>query len=254
VFPGLPAAAAWAALARPRRSPQVSTAARTMQVLTVTAILACPVLALREMALYPGNGGPSSFAGLVVVVVFAAEPAGYLLLILRRPGPLGSGRRGGLAGLAAVVITGAVVLRSHPPAGTVLLMTVAVPAAVGVLAGIVARDWRAGSGQWLSGGISDMLWGWLLTPPAWFIADMLATTPGAVAAEARLPATIQQAHQQGATSITAWVGQDDLGAGIFVFTVLAVSVMVAMLIGYVIITCNFSKHGEDGDDPAAIAR
>ena len=66
-----------------------------------------------------------------------------------------------------------------------------------------------------------------------------------------MPATIREAHQQGATSITAWVAQDDLGGTIFAFTVLTVSVIVAVLVGYVIITSNFGKSDEGGDNAVA---
>jgi hypothetical protein len=52
--PGRPALCAWAALAMPD-PPPAAPAGRAAQVITVTGIPVCPVLVVREIALYPGQ-------------------------------------------------------------------------------------------------------------------------------------------------------------------------------------------------------
>jgi hypothetical protein len=245
-IPGLPALGGWFALARPHPSRQVSVIGGAVQVIAVAGVMACVVLLLRQSVLYPGQSGNSgAWIGQVMTVIFAAGPATYLLLILRRPGPLGSGRHSGLLGLIAASITGVVFLISQPPGGmsdnrafhyAVWGAMVGAPIAAGLLAAIAARGRRAD--QWADqrarqwAGVAEMVWGWLLTGPAMFIVLLLTTSRGAIVAEARLPATIEEAHQQGATSITAWVAQDDLGGAMVIFTFLCFLAVMAFAVAY----------------------
>jgi hypothetical protein len=259
VIPGLPAAGAWLAVARPHPSRRVSAIGGAVQVIAVAAIVACPVLALRESVLYPGNGGSSMpYAGDAITVIFAAELAAYLLLILRRPAPLGSGRHSGLLGLTAATITGVVFLLSQPSGGqsdnpvvamAVQATAIGAPIAAGLLAaGIELRRPRAAIRPWV--GICEMLWGALLTGPAAFIVCLLTTSNTSVVAEARQPATILEAHQQGATSVTAWVAADDLGGAMC--TTFKGLTFISMLI----FICAYTMHrwGARTEPPSADGR
>jgi hypothetical protein len=262
VIPGLPATGAWIAMARPHPSRRVSLIGGAVQVIAVAAVVVCPVLVLRVSALYPGNGGNSlPIVGDIITVIFAAELAAYLLLILRRPAPLGLGRHSGLLGLTAATITGVVFLLTQLPGGPVapfpLVQVIAIgaPIAAGLLAaGIELRRPRAAMRPWV--GISEMLWGGLLTGPAVFIVCLLTMSRAGVDAEARQPATILEAHQQGATSVTAWVAADNLGGA--VCTVFTGLTFISMLI----FVCAYTMHrwgtpagtpsAESGDDVVAI--
>jgi hypothetical protein len=63
----------------------------------------------------------------------------------------------------------------------------------------------------------------LLSGPAAFSAGLLTTSRSAIAAEAIQPYTINEAHQQGATSVLAWITQDDLGGAVVLFTILSIT-------------------------------
>jgi hypothetical protein len=268
-IPGLAAAGTWAALARPHPSQRASAIGRAVQVVAVAGIVACTVLLLRETLLYPGQGGTArAWVGQVMTVIFAAEPAAYLLLILRRPYPLGSDRHSGLLGLTAAAITGVVFLISQPPGGqsdnpvlnvAVQGTAVGAPIAVGLLACIAVRIRRGRVGQWA--GVAEMVWGWLLTGPAMFIVLLLTTTRSAITAEAGLPGFIQEAHQQGATSTTTWVVRDDLGGAIVFFTVLTILAMAAFAVAHAMYRLantpaqnqsGQNQSGQGGDDVVAI--
>jgi hypothetical protein len=260
-IPALPATGAWVALARPQPPRRVGWTGRAVQVIAVAAIVACPVLLLRESALYPGNGGNSApLAGDAITVIFAAELAAYLLLILRRPAPLGSGRPGGLLGLTAAAITGVVFLLSQLHGGPVTAFPVVQVTAIGapigaglLAAGIELRRPAAAVRPWA--GIGEMLWGGLLTGPAVFIVCLLTMSSAGVAAEARQPATILEAHQQGATSVTAWVAADNLsGAVCTVFTGLTLISMLIFVSAYTMHrwgTPAQTTRGDDGDGAVA---
>ncbi len=235
--PGLPALCAWAALARPYPLRQASAAGRAAQVVAIGAITACPVLALREIALYPGTpgGGAVPYARPVMTVMFAAELAAYLLLVLLRPGLLGTGRHSGLPGLAAALTVGWVLVLNQPRGGQsdnpvmtpavteIAIGALLVAGALAVLPGLIRRS---GIGQSLRSGAGEVMWGVLLSGPAAFIAVLLTTSHSAIAAEASEPVFINEAHQQGATSVLSWIANDDLGGAVVLFT--AASVIIAL--------------------------
>jgi hypothetical protein len=209
--PGLPALCTWAALARPRPPRPLSAAGRTVQVIAVAGITACPVLAVRLLAIYPGNSGPTSPAAQILIVVFAAEIAGYLMLVLRRPDPLGAGRHSGLLGLAAALLTGGVYLHNQPGSDpssygastAVVLAAVAMSLAAGALAALPGAIRRSGIRQCLRLGAAEAMWALLLSRPAVFIVFLLTIPRAAIVAEAAGPWAISQAHQEGATSVLA---------------------------------------------------
>ncbi len=247
VLPGLPAVCAWAALARPRPPRPPSAAGRAVQVIAVAGITACPVLSIRLLALYPGNSGPTDLAGQIAIVVFAAEIAAYLMLVLRRPDPLGAGRHSGLLGLAAALVTGGVYLHHqlHNQPGTsavpsawgvsaaVVLAAVTVPLAAGALAAVPGAIRRSGIGPCLHRGAAEAMWAVLLSGPAMFIVFLLTIPRSAIVAEAAGPAGTIEAHQQGATSALAWVASDYLGAAIALLTGVSFVIMTTCLIMHV---------------------
>jgi len=238
--PGLTAMCAWIALTGPVAAHQASAAGRVAQAAAAALIVACPVLAIRQIAEYPGHVRGLQDAAAVVVFT-CAELAASLLLVLRRPGVLGAGRHSGLAGLAAAVVTGSVFLVQQPPGGqsdnpvvtTALVATaLCAPVVAGVLTAITQL---AGSGTFvpcLRAGVSEVLWGALLTSPAATIAFLLTTSHRAIAAEAAEPVFIAEAHQQGAASVLAWVAQDDAGGALAVFTALTLAGMLVFLLSY----------------------
>jgi hypothetical protein len=246
-LPGQPALCAWAALARPRPPRPPSAAGRAAQVIAVAGITACPVLSIRLLALYPGNSGPADPADQIMIVVFAAEIAAYLMLVLRRPDPLGAGRHSGLLGLAAALVTGGVYLHSqlHNQPGTsavpsswgvsagVALAAVTVPLAAGALAVLPGAIRRSGIAQCLRRSAAEAMWAVLLSGPAVFIAFLLTIPRAAVVAEAAGPWAISKAHQQGATSVPAWVASDYLGAAMVLLTGVSVVIMITFLIMHV---------------------
>jgi hypothetical protein len=262
-IPALPATGAWVALARPQPPRRVGWTGRAVQVIAVAAVIACPVFALRVTVLYPGQSGRSApYIGYAMTVIFAAELAAYLLLILRRPGPLRASRPGGLLGLAAAAVTGLVCLLSQPPGGqsdspvvnmAVQATAIGAPVVAGLLACIKPARGRRPISPWA--GISEMVWGWLLIGPVGFIVDLLTTSDSAVVAESRQSVFITEAHQQGAASITAWVAQDDLGGAIVIFTLLSFAALVVFLVGYTMFRWGEPaepRSGEGGDDVVAV--
>ncbi len=216
--PGLPALCALAVLARPRPARRIRGAGRIVQVITVAGIAACPVLALREVSRYPaGAAGPAHDRGMTLL--FAAELAGYLWLALRQPRPL-AGRRSGVFGLAAaLVVAGAFLLDQSGVSGTA---TWTAALAAPLAAGALATRYDGGPGN----GIGAVLWAGLLGGPALFIVNMVLTSR-AVSLEARDPQAIAFAHQQGATSVPAWITGDHIGSSIVMLT--GISLLSLML-------------------------
>jgi hypothetical protein len=235
-LPGLPALSASIVLSRPEPPGRVSGAGRAAQVTAVAAIAACAVLAMREIALYPGppGGGAVRYAGPVMTVMFAAELACYLLLVLRRPGLLGAGRHTGLAGLAAALATGWVAVLNQPPGGqsdspvlppVLLSVTAGVPLTAAALAALPGLMHHRGVSQSLRRGAGELIWGALFTGPAIFIAIVLTTSHAAIAAEATQPGFAAEAYQQGAASVPAWIAHDDLGGAMVLFTALSLGAL-----------------------------
>jgi hypothetical protein len=251
-LPGLPALCAWAALARPRPACPPGAAGRAAQVIAVAGIIACPVLGIRLVTLYPGNSGAAGLPGQIGIVLFAAEIAAYLVLVLRRPEPLGARRGSGLLGGAAAVVTGGVYLYSRlasqpgPSAFThltpstvtlfggatagVVLAAVFVPLAAGALAALPGAIRHTGIEKWLHRGAAEAMWAALLSGPAMFIVCLLTIRRAAIVGEGAASANISLAHQQGATSVLAWVASEDFGGAIVLFTGVSFAIMVAFLI------------------------
>lgn len=238
--PAAPCLCAWAAMGRPAGRTAPAVLSRAGQVIALALIAAVPALAIRLLTLYPGSSGssPKPGAALVMSIVLVAYLAALALLVLRRPGPLGGWRYSGLPGLAAALATGGVFLLNQPPGGqsdnpvvntAVVATALAAAPAAGVLAALLHRR-RTGTGQRLRSAAGEMAWGWLLTAPAVFIALMLTTTTSAITAEAALPVFINEAHQQGATSVLAWVSSDDLGGALVMFAGLSVLSMLIFLV------------------------
>jgi hypothetical protein len=235
--PGLPALSAWFILSRPGPDRRASIAGRAAQVIAVAALIACPALAVREIMFYPAwQSGPAnspSYAGSVMTVVFAAELAVYLLLVLWRPGLLRAGRHSGLLGLAALLAVGWLCVLHQPPGGLVLAGAAAGLAVAGAVATVAGLILGSGVRQSLLSGAGEVMWGVLLSGPALFIAMMLGSSRSAIAAEAAQPSTITEAHQQGATSVLAWVAQDDIGGAVVLFTVLSMTIALTFAIVHV---------------------
>jgi hypothetical protein len=250
LFPGLGLAAAitmpaalcmtaWTAVTPAATRPAAALVSRAGQVIAIAAIAACPVLAIRLLALYPGRAGGATPSALPVMsVVFGADLLTYVLLALRRPEPLGSWRYSGIPGLAAALATSGVFLLSQPPGGesdnpvvtaTVLATAIAAPVAAGALAAALCRP-ALGVGTRLRIAAGEILWGWLLSGPALFVALMLATSQSAILAEASQPGFISEAHQQGAGSVLAWVSGDDVGGAVVIFAALSAASMLSFLV------------------------
>jgi hypothetical protein len=139
---------------------------------------------------------------LAELVFFAAEIAAYLVLVLRRPEPLGAGRGSGLLGLAAALVTGGVYLYSRldnqprPSAFThltpsmvtlfsgatvgIVLAAVFVPIAAGALAALPGAIRRSGIEQWLPTGAAEAMWAALLTGPTMFVVCLLTIRRAAI--------------------------------------------------------------------------
>jgi len=260
-LPGLPAACAWAALATSEPPRRPSVAGRAAQVIAAAAIIACPVLALREIALYPGQagGGAVPYAGPVMTVMFAAELAVYLLLVLRRRGLLGAGRHSGLLGLAAALAVGWVLVLNQPPGGqsdnpviTPAVTGVAIGAllAAGALAALARLLRRGGIERSLRGGAAEVMWGVLLSGPAVFIAVLLTTSRSAIAAAAANPAFVNEAYQRGATSVLAWIAHDDLGGALILFTVASIGIAAV----FAVVHLPFLPPGEPREPIPAVVR
>jgi hypothetical protein len=243
--PGLPALCAWVALSGPVAPRHARAAGRVAQAIAVAGIVACPVLVTRLIAAYPGHAGSSLQHTAAVVTIIGAELAACLLLVLRRPGLLGSGRHSGLAGLAAAAATGSVFLVQQPAGGqsdnpvvtaSLLATALGVPVAAGALTAVVQFVVSGESGRRLRrslrSGVCEVLWGTLLTGPAVTIGFLLTTSHSAIAAEAAEPVFIIEAHQQGAASVLAWVAQDDAGGALTVLTALTLASMLIFLVSY----------------------
>ena len=154
-----------------------------------------------------------------------------MLLVLWRPGLLGAGRHSGLPGLAAIVtVTWFFVV--HQPPGSLVIAATATGALLvaGTLATLPGLIRRSGFRQSLRSGAAEVMWGAMLSGPALFDAMLLSSTRGAIAAEAAQPATITEAHQQGATSVLAWVASDDLGGAAMAFTFLSMAIALIFAI------------------------
>jgi len=239
--PGVPALCAWVALSGSLAPQRASAAGRVAQGAASAVIVACPVLAIRLIAAYPGRTGSSLQDITVVVAAIGAELAACLLLVLRRPGPLGAGRHSGLGGLAAALATGTVFLLQQPSGGqsdnpvvttAVAATAIGAPIAVGALAAVLHFVAAGGLGRSLRSAVGEVLWGALLTGPAITTAFLLTTSRNAMAAEAAEPAFIIEAHQRGAASVIAWVARDDVGGALSVFTALTLGSMLIFLISY----------------------
>jgi hypothetical protein len=75
-----------AVLAWRQRGGQVSILARVARAISVGLVLACPTMAVVQLAHTPGGAAARPAEGLLLAVVFAVENGGYLWLVLRRPG------------------------------------------------------------------------------------------------------------------------------------------------------------------------
>ena len=241
VSPGVFCLCAWAAAAESAARPELAVLSRAGQAIAIAVIAACPILAIRLLTLYPGQAGasPAPWAVPVMSTTFGAVLVTSVLLVLRRPEPLGAWRYSGLPGLAAALVIGGVfLLNNQPPGGesgnpvvssAVEVTTIAAPLAAGMLVALLDRS-RRGLRQRLRSGAGEMLWGWLLCGPVVFIAVMLATSPSAIAAEASQPWTIYEAQQQGATSVLAWVSSDDVGGAVVLFTAVSGTSLLIFLV------------------------
>jgi hypothetical protein len=238
---------AWAAAAEPTARPGLSMVSRVGQVIAIAAVAACPVLGFLLLTLYPGQAGTGEapWAFPAMVITFAAELATYVLLVLRRPDPLGAWRYSGIPGLAAAVAVGAVfLLNNRPPGGesgnpivnsAVMITAIVFPLAAGVLAALLDRSGR-GIAPRLRSGAGEALWGWLLCAPAVFIAMMLATSRAAITAEAAQPWIGYEAQQHGATSVLAWVSGDDAGGAVMLFTAISTASLLIFLVVHALST------------------
>jgi hypothetical protein len=252
--PGLPALSAWFVFSRPGLDRQVSIAGRAAQAIAVACLAACPAAVMREIMLYPAaQAGPGTapYLGPVWTVIFAAELAVYLLAVLWRPGLLGAGRHSGLPALAALLLVGWFSVLHHPHGGLVLAMAAGALLVAGTLAALPGLIRGSGIQPGLRSGAAEVMWGVLLTGPALLDAMLLVSTRSVIAAEAAVPYTITEAHQQGATSVLAWVASDDLGGAVVLFTMF--SITIALIFAIVHVFCDvYSKP--PGPLPAAAGR
>jgi hypothetical protein len=241
---------------------RASATGRAAQLIAVAGIIACPVLAIREITLYPGQAGHAAlpYAGPVMTVMFAAELAVYLLLVLRRPGLLGAGRHSGPLGLAAAFAACSAFVLFQPPGGqsdnpvmppAVIGIAIGALLAAGGLAALPGLVLRSGIRQSLRAGLAEVMWGCLLGGPAAFISVLLTTSRSAIAAEAAQPVILSEARQQGATSVLAWIAHDDLGGALVVFTILSIGIALIFAIAHAI-SGDFAGPAEG--DPTAPGR
>jgi hypothetical protein len=226
---GLPAICAWAALATTPPARRLSGSARAVQVIAVTVIAACPVVALQAITRYPaGAAGPPTGGPPVLSVMLTADLTGALWLVLRLRAPLSAGRRSGLFGLAAaLVLTGGLLLNQllGVSGGAIWTAALAALLAAAVLAG-----------RYDGGPVSALgaaLWTVLIGGPAWFIVSTTAASR-AMRLDARDPVTIAFAHSQGATNVLAWVAGNDLGGSIFVLTFASAGLGLLIIFGAVV--------------------
>jgi hypothetical protein len=173
-----------AALAWRQRVRQVSVVARVGQLVSAAGVLACPTVAVVQLAFSAGGATARPVLGMLVAVVFAAENGGYLWLVLRRPGLLGAWRYSGPIGVAAALaVAGALLLANQRRGqsgdfvvtGAVEVVAILAPLTAGALAGLVRLTQGDGIGHSLRSGAADCLWGILLSPVAAFIVDLLTT-------------------------------------------------------------------------------
>jgi hypothetical protein len=173
-----------AALATRRRSRPVSVVARIAQLVSAAGVLACPTVAVIQLALVPGGAVAQPVLGMLMAVVFAAEIGGYLWLVLRRPGFLGAWRHSGVLGLAAALAVATVLFLANQQHGRVAdfvvtggveVTAILAPLAAGALAGLVLRLQGGGFGHSLRAGVAECLWGVVLSTLAVFLVDMLTT-------------------------------------------------------------------------------
>jgi PadR family transcriptional regulator PadR len=247
---------AWAALARPRQAQdarkgregrdgrdgredrEVNVAGRAAQVIAVAVIAACPVVALGVLVRYPVHAnGLTRYAWPAGAVVFAAELAACLWPVLRRPGPLGATRGGGLLGVTAALVTAYILhLNQQPigPSGTAVVETaLAAPVVAGVLAAVFGAVQRDPVKQLLRAGIGEWLWGVLATGPAVFVVLTTDTTAAnAVIIDARhhMLTYIMMTHPQVASSVLDPIAQGKLGDAAVVLTGVLVLVMLIFLL------------------------
>jgi PadR family transcriptional regulator PadR len=233
--PGLAALGTWAALARPCRARPVGLAGRAAQVIAIAVIIACLIVALRVLVLYPVHAG--GYAWPAGAMVFAAELAACLWPVLRRPGPLGATRHSGLIGVSAALVTaGVLYLNQQPigPSGSVVLETgIAAPIAAGVLAAALGAARRKPARQLLRAGAGEWLWGVLLTGPAVFIVLTATTTAAnAVVIDARhhMLTYIMMTHPHVAPSVLDPIAQRELGDAAVLLSGLLVLVMMIFLV------------------------
>jgi len=264
--PGAPCLCAWAAVARPTARPSRGVSSRAGQIVAIAVLLACPLLGLRLLTLSPGGAGGSAISWAIVSTTFCADMVAYLLLVLRRPDPLGAWRYSGVLGLGAALAIGGVFQLNQPPGGlssylpapvansAVVGTAIATPVAAGVLAALLSHP-RGGLGQRLRSGAGEMLWACLLSAPVVFIGDVLATSRSAIATEAAQPGTIVQAHQDGATSVLAWVSGDDVGAAVVMFALLSTASLLFFLAVHALsaVVRALSAARDERDTPAAAA-
>ena len=218
VIPGLPALCVLAILAR-RPAGHVSGAGRVIQVIAVAAVAACAVLALRQDVLYPPPA--AGRGGWAISLLLAAGLTGYLWLALRWPSAPAAGRPGSIFGLAAALIVAAAVLSGQLGVPGTALGAALLAAALA--AGAAAR--HAGV---LRNLIAAALWqAVLLTGPALFIVQVTATS-AAISLDARDSQTIAEAHSQGAASVLAWAGQDNLGGAVFIMAYIC---LISLVVG-----------------------
>jgi hypothetical protein len=184
MVPSVLAVCSSAALAMRRRSRSVGRVARVAQFASAAAVLACPAVAVIQLALEPGGASAQPILGMLMAVVLAAEVGGYLWLVIRRPGPLGAWRHSGILGFGAAVALATVLFlanRQHGPTGDFAVTGVAkitailAPLAAGAVAVILRLPHGAGIGHDLRIGAAECLWGALLSPPAVFLVDLLTT-------------------------------------------------------------------------------
>lgn len=237
----------WAALARPRQArearegreaPAVGVAGRAAQVIAVAVIAACPVVALGVLVRYPVHAdGLTRYAWPGGAVAFAAELAACLWPVLRRPGPLGATRGGGLLGVTAALVTAYVLhLNQQPigPSGTAVVETaIAAPVVAGVLAGLFGAVRRDPVRPLLRAGMGEWLWGMLATGPAVFVVLTTATTAAnAVIIDARhhMLTYVMMTHPQVAPGVLDPIAQGKLGDAAVVLTGILVLVLLIFLL------------------------
>jgi hypothetical protein len=173
-----------AGIAMRRRVSKVSRIARVAQLISVAGVVACPMVAVVQLALSPGGAFARPVLGTLMAAVFAAESGRYLWLVLRRPGLLGAWRDAGVLGLAAALAVAFALFDANQAhgqsgdfrvTGAVELVMILSPLTAGVLAVLVHVVQRNGIGRGLRSGAAECLWAVLLSPPAAFIVDLLTT-------------------------------------------------------------------------------